>query len=241
MNRIALVLLLFLCCCKKNDAGSAKGPTVPFAYTVKYDSVITVYNEVDCDFVFFVKVLAGNIDSNKLNFSFKDLPQGVTVGPQSMLIDHIASGTFTFKAVGVAPGTYPINMEIAGKNISERKRLTLNVKPADYSRLLSGTYPSSSGGCGNGQGHFYTGYCNIVNDTPYVLTISGLIGYSVRAIVSDVITIPVQYAGGYMVWGGGTFKKDDRPGANPKDYLISIVYKRAHGNDTAGCSESFWK
>lgn len=247
MARIFFVLFLFLCCCKKKDAGSpVPEPVVTFAYTIDYDSVITVYNDGQYNFPFFVKVLAGNIDTNKLNFSITGLPQGITVDPQSQLVGHVLGGTFNFKASGAVPANYPIYMDITGKNVSEHRRLILKVKPApDCAPWLVGDYSSCFDYCNPASVFNYTAHCSTVADTPYLLKITNLRAMGdtvvIRSFVSSAgITIPVQQVHGLVIWGKGTYGKDSRAG-HTNDYVISIADTVVSGTDTSTCSVNIKK
>jgi hypothetical protein len=192
-------------------------------------------------FNFTITVLRGDISKNNLTCTISDFPFGTDVTPQSMQVGQLLGGVYEFNIGNVTPGDYPIKFTISAPNANDEVHiLILRIQPpVDYSNKLAGTYNQSYDFCQPGGLFNYASVVTDVQDSAYRITISNIknLGPSVvvRAILSDRITIPVQTAGAYTIWGSGNFSKDGRAG-HENDYTLLINDTLVSGIDTQRCT-----
>jgi hypothetical protein len=231
----ALLLSVVFVCCNKNEV--VKKPPAPFAFTTTYDSVHTCYAESNTILYFTINVLGGDINDNPVTYSVTGLPPQATVVPAAQTVRGLLGGAFTISFGNTPVGTYTANFTISSSSTGTRvHKLILNVNPPkDYGPTLAGTYNNSYDFCQPDSFFYYSSVVSTVPDTPYLIKISNIknLGASVkiRALLSKTITVPVQYAGGYTIWGRGTYTKDS--GTN---YRLMINDTMVKGIDTQLCT-----
>jgi hypothetical protein len=237
--RLLYLLPLFFCCCTKPESHPVVMPVEPFVFTARYDSVITCTPNSTFIFSFYITVSSGDITANKLHCTISGLPSNVSVNPTDLLVAQLLGGVFTFNIGAVPPGTYPLKFTInSAKYGNQVHTLLLKVVlPPDNAPKLSGNYTGSYDYC-QPAGILYN-YSSVVTvDSAYRIKITNIKNmggsFIVKAIVSDVISIPVQTVGGITIWGSGTFSHDDRPGFASL-YKIIINDTIVHGSDTERC------
>jgi hypothetical protein len=129
-----------------------------------------------------------------------------------------------------------VNSSVYNPRISN---IYLNVAPyPDYSSKLAGTYPGSYDLCAPADTINYYSTTVAATDTNYKITISNVKnmgpGFVIRALLSTIITIPVQTVDGYTIWGSGTYAPDGRP-AYSGDYIMTINDTMVNGLDSQIC------
>jgi len=233
------LLLLFFCSCNK----SIPTPTnqfEPFSFTTQYDSIFTCYANSQYDLVFNVQVLSGNIDTNPISYSITGLPVNITALPTSQTVGYVLGGAFTLNIGNVPVGSDTADLIISSAvNGTQTHKLVLNIiPPFDYSPKLAGAYNNAYDYCQpSGNFYNYSSVVSTVTDTPYEIKITNIKnlgpGFVVRALVSNVITIPLQTIGAYTISGSGTFTHDNPP--YDSLYQMAINDTIINGTDVEHC------
>ncbi len=234
-HQLLWLMPFVFCACGKKNPDQPK-PAV-FTFTTSYDSVLRCYANSPYVFSFGVNVLSGDIGTNRVNFEVKGLPSDITVDVASQSVGYIMGGSFKFTI-----GNMPVGFDTVGFVISsaatgsQTHKLIFDVqKPIDYSPLLAGTYIHCFDFCQPDSFFYYSSVVTTVTDTPYLVRISNIknlgAGKIVRALISKVVTIPVQTIGAYTIWGSGTFFKD-----TGNYYQMIINDTLAKGVDTQRCT-----
>lgn len=237
--------LLLLQACRKNKNGDDSTVEVPgeFAYTVRYDSVITVTDDAtDYNFAFYIKVLSGNIATNNLTCSLDGLPAGATYSPSSMTVGYMLGGVFPMKIGALGVGNYYYRLKIYTEKYGNQfynAQLKIVPRP-DYAPTLAATYDSSYDYCVISGLSYYPSVATTVADTAYLLRISNVHGLGSGVVVrswvgNGTVTIPLQVAGSKTIWGSGTYSEDARPG-HAGHYLIELKDTIATVSDTDYCT-----
>lgn len=232
----ALLVAVLFWSCNKGDE-TVKKPAAPFSFTTTYDSVYTCYANSNTTLSFSINVLNGDINDNPVTYSITGLPAGVAVIPTSQTVRGVLGGAFTISLGDIAVGTYTANIIISNSSIgTQTHKLILNVNPPkDYGPILAGTYDSCYDFCQPDSFFYYSSVVSTVTDTPYLIRISNIknmgAGIKIRAWLSKTVTVPAQPAGGYTIWGSGTYAKD-----NGTKYRITINDTLAKGLDTQYCT-----
>lgn len=223
--------------CNKGQSSSSAPAAKKFSYTISYDSTITVYANSTYNFPFTINVTSGDISQNQLTCSVSGLPAGITVSPSSMTVSYLKSGVFLFTFGNVLPGTYAATFTINSFQAGiQTHNLWLNViPPKDYGPLLAGTYTGSFDYCTPpGPGGHYTSAVTV--DSAYRIKISNISqlgsGFIVKALLSNVVTIPLQTVDTVKIWGSGTFTTNAGG-----QYLMTINDTLVTGLDTQSCVE----
>jgi hypothetical protein len=239
----ALLLLLPACDKKYNLDEGILGGKGEFAYTVRYDSIITVTEDVtDYNFAFYIKVLNGDIATNNLTCSLDGLPAGASYSPSSMTVGYLLGGVFPMNIGNLPVGTYYYRLKIYSEKYGNQfynSVLKIQARP-DNAPTLAAAYDSSFDYCNLSGLAFYPSVATTVADTPYLLRISNVHGLGsgvvVRAWVgTGTVTIPAQPAGSKTIWGSGTYSEDARPG-HTGHYIVEIKDTVATVSDTDYCT-----
>jgi len=234
--RLAVFLLsvLFLCCNKGTD--TVTKPPAPFSFTSRYDSIYTCYPYSNVTLSFTINVTNGDILGNPVTYTVAGLPPTITATPVTQTVGGVMGGAFTLTLGNIAAGTYLAHFIISSKVTGvDSHKLILNViPPIDYAPLMAGTYDSAYDFCYPDSFFHYTSVVSAVADTPYLVKISNIkklgAGFKIRAWLNKTITVPVQYVGGYTIWGSGSYFKD---GAG---YSMRIDDTLVKGIDTQRCT-----
>lgn len=239
---VLLVPALLLGCRKKNKGGDDDG-TEPdaFAYTMKYDSISSTGAGMDFNFAFYIKVTSGDIGANELRCSIEGLPSTVTISPATLAVTRLLGGVFTFSIGGLPVGDHPFQLKVDSKALGvQTYNAVLRIVAApDYAPILAGVYDSCYDYCNGSLSGKYASVVSAVTSTPYKLTMTNLhqlgAGVTVEAWVSNIVTVPVQTAGGKTIWGRGTYSHDARPG-HESHYMMSVSDTVVTGIDTQTCT-----
>ncbi len=242
LRHILFLAPLLLFCCKKKDKGNeTPDPSANFAYSVKYDSILSSAASSTCILSFTVKVGSGNIAENRLTCSLSGLPAAVSVSPATLTVAQLLGGVFTFNIGTIALGDYPFQLKIKSDKYGvQSHNLVLRIiSPPDYAPLISGIYSSCYDYCPDSGFYNYSTQASTVPDTPFLLKISNVrnMGSSaiVRVWVSKNLVVPLQDVGGKKIWGSGTYSQDARPG-HGGDYVMAIKDTLVTGTDTLACT-----
>lgn len=210
---IFLMSVLFICCDKK-DSGTVTRPPAGFAFTTSYDSIYSCYPNSNVTLSFTINVVSGDIASNPVTYSVTGLPPNVTVMPATQTVGGVLGGAFTIMLGNVPKGTDTAKLTISSAVTgTETHKIILNVHdPIDNAPMLAATYNHCFDYCQPTGFFYYNSVVTTFADTPYLIRISNIrnlgSGVSLKAWVSSVIQVPVQWAGGYKVWGSGHYFKD---------------------------------
>jgi len=239
IRSLVWLLLLLLCCCKKHNNPVTPDPNFNFEYTATYDSVISMPANSSFPFVFYINVVNGDINNNKLSCTITNLPGNVTVIPASQVVGLLMGGVFTFNTGDIPVGCDTVILTISSAATgSTPHRLILNITPPiDYATKLAGIYDSSYDFC-NPIVFKHASVVATVPNTPYTVNISNLnnLGstFAVSAQVTNIITIPFQTVNGIKVWGSGTYNRD--PLTGNLQFEIAINDTIVTGIDTQVCT-----
>jgi hypothetical protein len=229
---------MFACSCKKNNGDSSTAKKSEFLFTAIYDSTITMHANSNFNFAFSIQVASGDITQNKLTCSITNLPVSVAVSPSTIVVGSLKSGVFSINI-----GNRPIGTDTLLFNVNSDKyglqvhKLLLKVVPLpDNAPLLAGTYTGSFDYCAPVDSFYhYTSGITTVPDTLNLIKIINLrnmgSGVVVRAWVNDGVTIPVQAAGPFTVWGTGSFIHD-----SAAIYHLIVNDTLVQGLDTQTCT-----
>ena len=214
---LAWLFPILFCCCNRTSSPVTPDPNFNFEYTAVYDSVIAMPANSTFIFIFNINVTNGDINNNRLGCTITGLPGNVTVIPASQVVGLIMGGIFTFTtgdiALGIDTLRFSINSPTTGTVI--HKLILKIIPPTDYSPKLAGTYDSAFDLCSSDIYKHRT-IVSTVTDTPYALNIANINNFGstfvVRAVVSNVVRIPLQTVSGRQIWGSGTYQLDYRTG-----------------------------
>jgi hypothetical protein len=235
---VAWLLLIFLCCCNKNQPAPAGNNA--FTFTTTYDSIINCTADSSYILYFNINVLSGSIDSNPVTYTISGLPANVTVFPTTQTVSLVKGGIFDFAIGNIPAGRDTASLVISSSVYGPQYHLLiLNVLAlTDYAPKLAGTYPGSYDYCTPADSLYnYTSIVNKVADTPYEIKITNIknlgLGFIVTAWLSTKVTIPFQSVGSYQIWGSGTFTHDNPP--YDTLYQMAIFDTLVSGTDTEHC------
>lgn len=240
---ILLVPVLLLACRKKDkDKNNAGNGSNDFAYTIKYDSVISTPDNLTYNFAFYINVSAGNIDSNRLTCSVEGLPALVSVSPSSQTVGNLLGGVFSFTIHSLPYGDYPFQLKVQSVKYGiQTYNAVLRIIPApDYAPMLVGIYDSCYDFCSQtGVNPKYGATVSNVFDTAFLLKVTNVHNWGsaavLRAWVGNAITVPLQTVNGKTMWGSGTYSHDARP-MHEGHYIIEIKDTFAVASDTEYCT-----
>jgi hypothetical protein len=234
-HHLLWILPLFLFSCGKKNPDQPK--PVAFTFTTTYDSVLRCYANCPYVFSFGVNVLTGDIGANRVFFSVAGLPTEISVDEAVQSVGYVMGGSFKFTIGNMPIGYDTVALVIStATGGSQTHKLIFDVqKPIDYSPRLVGTFPHSFDFCQPDSFFYYSSVVSTIADTPYLVKISNIknLGpaYKIRALISKVVTIPVQTVGAYTIWGSGTFSKD-----TGIYYQMLISDTMVKGVDTERCT-----
>lgn len=237
------LLLLFSCKKKGSNSPGTDNTNEQFAFSVTYDTVLTMEPDFTKYFFFSVKVLGGDITSNPLTCSLEGLPPGVaSASPGNFVVTNLLGGNFQVHTNStITIGDYAFRLKVNSELYGDKYyNATLRVtSPEDYAALLAGTYDSCYDYCPDSGFYYYASQLNAIPDTPYVLKMTNIrnlgAGFVVRATIGKTVVIPVQASAGRTIWGSGSFSQDARPG-HGGDYLMAINDTIVTGSDTLACT-----
>ncbi len=241
---VVLALAILMLCCKKkgNDNGNGNNnANGEFSYTMKSDSVASVYSNSTYYLSFSLKVSKGSITANPVTCTLEGLPDNVRITPAKIVVGNLLGGLFQLDIGTLSFGDYPFYIVHQSEKFgTQKQKVILRITaPPDYAALLAGTYDSSYDFCPDSGFYNYTSVVSTVADTPYLAKISNIRGlgsdFVVRAWIQNTVTIPLQTIKGRQIWGSGTYAQDARPG-HGGDYVMSIKDTIVTGTDTLGCT-----
>lgn len=241
---ILLAVAILAVCCKKkgtDDGTGNTGSNAEFSYTLKSDSVISVYSNSTYYLSFSLAVSKGSISKNLVTCTLEGLPDNVRITPPKIVVGNLMGGLFQLDIGTLSYGDYPFYIVHQSEKFgTQKQKVILRITaPPDYAALMAGTYDSSYDFCPDSGFYNYTSVVSTVPDTAYLAKISNIraLGsdFIVRAWINNTISIPLQTVKGHTIWGSGTYAQDARPG-HGGDYVMSIKDTIVTGTDTLGCT-----
>ena len=213
LSLVVIISVLFICCGKK-DSGTVTKPPAGFTFTTSYDSVYSCYPNSNVTLSFTINVESGDITSNPVTYTITGLPPNVTVTPATQTVGGVLGGAFTITLGNVPKGADTAKLIISSAATgTETHKIIFNVHdPVDNAPMLAATYNHCYDYCQPTGFFYYSSVVATVPDTPYLVRISNVrnlgTGVGLKAWISNVVQVPVQWAGAYKVWGSGHYFKD---------------------------------